>query len=284
MRKDRFQFTKTCAIVATFLIFLAPLSTFAADFKTFDSAEYGFSMKYPATWIKIDKPQGNYYVVFQDPDLTDNFRAKIHVAAHQPVNDQLSVFLQELRNGITDLQKGTGTAKEKQEVRILDEGEFKCGVPGAYYFFIQAYENSPKTWMDIVIVFYKLDQTLIRVSCLAPSKSMEKFHELFNEVLTSVHFNTPAPASNNNVQPNGAPGAPVQAKPSAPSSVEASPQSVAPAPTQQQQQPAQPPPSSVRHDSGPVPAPGPAPAGPPQRPGPRGPARESDRPATGIVN
>ncbi|MGO8820506.1 MAG: hypothetical protein ACLQO6_04680 [Desulfomonilaceae bacterium] len=281
MRKDRFRLTKTFAIVATFLIFLVPVSTFAADFKTFDSDEYGFSMKYPATWIKIDKPQGNYYVVFQDPDLTDNFRAKIHVAAHKPVNDPLNVFLQELRNGITDLQKGTGTAKEKQEVRILDEGEFKCGVPGAYYFFIQAYENSPKTWMDIVIVFYKLEQTLIRVSCLAPSKSMEKFHELFNEVLTSVHFNTAAPASNQNVQQNGTPGAPVQATPSAPAPVEASPQSAAPAP--QQQQPAQPP-SSVRQDSTPVAPPGPPPAGPAQRPGPRGPARDSDRPATGIVN
>ncbi len=272
MTKNRFQLTKTFAIAAIFLICLVPASIFAADFKTFTSDEYGFSMKYPATWIKIDKPQGNYYVVFQDPDLTDNFRAKIHVAAHKPVNDPLKVFLQELRNGITDLQKGTGTAKEKQEVRILDEGEFKCGVTGAYYFFIQAYENSPKTWMDIVIVFYKLDQTLIRVSCLAPSKSMEKFHELFNEVLTSVHFTAQTPAANQNDQPNAAPGAPVQASP---------PTSVTPAP--QQLQPAELP-SSVGQNSTSVPPPGPAPAGPAQRPGPRGPARDSDRPATGIVN
>ncbi len=121
--------------IVTLLIFMVPLSTFAADFKTFSSDEYGFTIKYPATWVKIDKPQGNYYVVFQDPDLTDNFRAKIHIAAHKPVKDPLNVFLQELRNGITDLQKGTGTSKEKQEVRILDEGEFKCEVPGAYLFF-----------------------------------------------------------------------------------------------------------------------------------------------------
>ncbi len=278
MSKDRFQFTKICALVATLLVFMVPVSTFAADFKTFSSDEYGFSMKYPATWIKIDKPQGNYYVVFQDPDLTDNFRAKIHIAAHKPVNDPLNVFLQELRNGITDLQKGTGTAKEKQEVRILDEGEFKSEVPGAYYFFIQAYEDNPKTWMDIVIVFYKFDQTLIRVSCLAPSKSMEKFHELFNEVLTSVRFNPTAPVSNQNVQQNLPPGAPpTQTQPSAPSP--ASPQSVAPSP---QQQPAPPP---VIQNSSPAPLPGPAPTGPAQRPGPRGPARESDRPpATGLVN
>jgi len=277
MRKDRFQFTKICALAAMLLIFMVPLSAFAADFKTFSSDEYGFSIKYPATWIKIDKPQGNYYVVFQDPDLTDNFRAKIHIAAHKPVNDPINVFLQELRNGITDLQKGTGTAKEKQEVRILDEGEFKCEVPGAYYFFIQAYENNPKTWMDIVIVFYKFDQTLIRVSSLAPSKSMEKFHELFNEVLTSVHFNPTAPVSSQNVQQNLAPGAaPTQTQPSAPAP--ASPQPVAPSP---QQQPAPPP---VIQNSSPAPLPGPAPAGPAQRPGPRGPARESDRPATGLVN
>ena len=141
MWKDRLQLQKVSLFVAALLIFTVPGLTFGADFKTFTSDEYGFSMKFPPTWIKIDKPQGNYYVVFQDPDLTENFRAKIHVAAHKPVKDQLNVFLQELRNGITDLQKGTGTAKEKQEVRILDEGEFKSEVPGAYYFFIQAFEN-----------------------------------------------------------------------------------------------------------------------------------------------
>ncbi len=277
MRKRCFRLSKLCAIVAAVLIFLIPVSAFAADFKTFSSDEYGFSMKYPATWIKIDKPQGNYYVVFQDPNLTDNFRAKIHVAAHKPVNDPLNVFLQELRNGISDLQKGTGSAKEKQDVRILDEGEFKCEVPDAYYFFIQAYENTPKTWMDIIIVFYKVDQTLVRISCLAPSKSMEKFHELFNEVLTSVHFNTAAPASNQGATQSVAPqtGSPApQVHPTAPAPVSTAPQSVAPTPQQQGVQ--QPP--TVRPNTAP------APAAPAQRPGPRGPARESDRPATGIVN
>ncbi|MGC8602780.1 MAG: hypothetical protein ACP5VS_03725 [Desulfomonilaceae bacterium] len=275
MRKNCFALAKICAIVASFLFSLVPVSTFAADFKTFNSDEYGFSLKYPATWIKIDKPQGNYYVVFQDPDLTDNFRAKIHVAAHKPVNDPLNVFLQELRNGITDLQKGSGTAKEKQEVRILDEGDFKCEVPGAYYFFIQAYENNPKTWMDIVIVFYKVDQTLVRVSCLAPSKSMEKFHQLFNDVLTSVHFTTATPAAaNQNIQQNVAPPSqPSQAQPSSPAPVSAPPQSVTPS-VQQQPSAA---PSVIQNMA-------PTPSAPAQRPGPRGPARESDRPATGIVN
>jgi hypothetical protein len=278
MRKDCFTLNKICALVTALLILLVPVSSFAADFKTFSSDEYGFSMKYPPTWIKIDKPQGNYYVVFQDPDLTDNFRAKIHIAAHKPVKDPLNVFLQELRNGITDLQKGTGTAKEKQEVRILDEGEFKCEVPGAYYFFIQAYENNPKTWMDIVIVFYKNDQTLIRVSCLAPSKSMEKFHQAFNEVLLSVRFTPTPPVADQNVQQNLAPGSVAPAQPSVPTP--AAPQSVTP----RAQQPQQSPQSVFRPDS-PGPAPlGPTPSGPAQRPGPRGPSRESDRPATGIVN
>ncbi|MGC8658752.1 MAG: hypothetical protein ACP5U1_06730 [Desulfomonilaceae bacterium] len=277
MRKKCFQFSKSCAVLAAILVFLIPLSAFAADFKTFTSDEYGFSMKYPATWIKIDKPQGNYYVVFQDPNLTDNFRAKIHVAAHKPVNDPINVFLQELRNGISDLQKGAGTAKEKQEVRILDEGEFKCEVPGAYYFFIQAYENTPKTWMDIVIVFYKVDQTLVRVSCLAPSKSMEKFHELFNEVLTSVHFTATPAASNNSGTQSVAPPSGAQApqvQPTAPAPASNAPHSAAPTP---QSQAGQTPPSVGQNSA-------PTPATPIQRPGPRGPARESDRPATGIVN
>lgn len=266
MRNERLQLQKVSFFVAALFVFMTPLMVFGMDFKTFTSDEYGFSMKYPATWVKMDKPQGNYYVVFQDPDLTDNFRAKIHVAAHKPVKDQLNVFLQELRNGITDLQKGTGTAKEKQEVRILDEGEFKSEVPGAYYFFIQAYENTPKIWMDIVIVFFKFDQTLVRVSCLAPSKGMEKFHQLFNEVLVSVRFNQTAPVAEQPGNQNLTTGSSGQESPGPPS--------VAPRfqPNQQGQ------PSAIRQDT---PA---APAAPTQRPGPRGPARDSDRPATGIVN
>lgn len=278
MSKDFFKLCRLLVPIVTLLIFLVPLSTFAADFKTFSSDEYGFTIKYPATWVKIDKPQGNYYVVFQDPDLTDNFRAKIHIAAHKPVKDPLNVFLQELRNGITDLQKGTGTSKEKQEVRILDEGEFKCEVPGAYYFFIQAYENTPKIWMDIVIVFYKMDQTLVRVSCLAPSKSMEKFHQLFNEALLSMRFNQTPPVSKENGQQNQISGSTGQIQPSAPVASPTGPATTAP---QQQPQSSQP---SILRQQPPVVQPSAPPAGPPQRPGPRGPARETDRPATGIVN
>ncbi len=279
MSRDFVKLSRLLVPIVTLLIFLVPLSTFAADFKTFSSDEYGFTVKYPATWVKIDKPQGNYYVVFQDPDLTDNFRAKIHIAAHKPVKDPLNVFLQELRNGITDLQKGTGTSKEKQEVRILDEGEFKCEVPGAYYFFIQAYENTPKIWMDIVIVFYKMDQTLVRVSCLAPSKSMEKFHQLFNEVLLSMRFNQTPPVPNQNIQQNQTPGSAGQIQPGAPGTIPTGPPTTAP----QQQQPQSSQPSILRQES-PVMQPSAPPAGPAQRPGPRGPARETDRPATGIVN
>ncbi len=170
-----------------------PIVSSAEEYKTFTSEDYGFSMKYPASWVRIDKPKGNYYVVFQSPDLTDNFRDRIHVAAHEPVKDPLKVFLQELRNGIKDLQGKAGKGgQEAQQVKILDEGEFKCDVPGAYYFFIQALEDKLKMWMDIVIVFYKHDQTLLRVSCLAPSTTMEKMQQVFNDVLVSVAFTGPA--------------------------------------------------------------------------------------------
>ncbi|MGB9617696.1 MAG: PsbP-related protein, partial [Desulfomonilaceae bacterium] len=176
-------------VVASVGIFmLLPTIGWTQDFLVFKSDEYGFTMKYPATWVKIDKPQGNYYVVFQAPELTDNFRSRIHVAAHAPVKDSLDVFKQELKQGIADMQKNTAGSKAQQTIKILDEGDFKCDVPGAYYFFIQAYEEKLSMWMDIVIVFYKHEDTLVRISCLAPSQSMEKFHRLFNDVLTSVKF------------------------------------------------------------------------------------------------
>lgn len=173
---------------------MVPVSAISQDLNEFRSDEYGFVMKYPATWVKIDNPKGNYYKVFQAPDLTDGFRPRIHVAAHKPVKDSIEVFLDEMRKGIKDLQKGS--SEGKQAVRILDEGPFECDVPGAYYFFIQALEDKLSIWMDIVIVFYKHDNTLLRISCLAPSKSMEKFHQLFNDVLISVRFTDGgAPAS-----------------------------------------------------------------------------------------
>lgn len=252
-----------CAIMI--MAFLAiPLLVEAQELKTFTSKEFGFTMKYPASWVKIDNPKGNYYVVFQAPDMTDNFRNRIHVAAHKPVKDPLSVFLQEMRNGIKDLQKKTGNQpKEKQTVRILQEGEFKCDVPGAYFFFIQALEDKLKIWMDIVIVFYKHDQTLLRVSCLAPSKVMERYHKVFNDVLVSVKFQPEAPSA---AQPSRPSAVPPPSPGTAPQPAVEAPQrqrQMAPAP---QTRPAQPP-SAIQPER-------------PGRPAPRGPLR---RPSTGIV-
>uniref|UniRef100_A0A7C4AQF5 Uncharacterized protein n=1 Tax=Desulfomonile tiedjei TaxID=2358 RepID=A0A7C4AQF5_9BACT len=294
------------------IIMLLPTIGWTQDFLVFKSDEYGFTMKYPATWVKIDKPQGNYYVVFQAPELTDNFRSRIHVAAHAPVKDSLDVFKQELKQGIADMQKNTAGSKDQQTIKILDEGDFKCDVPGAYYFFIQAYEEKLKMWMDIVIVFYKHEDTLVRISCLAPSQSMEKFHQLFNSVLTSVKFvpvGAPAPAQTP-APPQGmtppapstqAPATPQQESPRqvAPQPQTQTPQQPAPAPQVQPQQPqppsaATPPPAAPVQPSQPRPQPAPtttqpqpqpsqpAPAGPP--PGPRGPARTPEAPPTGIVN
>lgn len=281
-------------------ILVIPAISLAEDYKVFTSEEYGFSMKYPASWVKIDNPKGNYYVVFQAPDLVDGFRNRIHVAAHKPVKDPLNVFLQELRNGISDLQKKAGT-KEKQEVRIVDEGEFRSEVPGAYYFFIQALENKLKIWMDIVIVFYKHDQTLLRISCLAPSKNMEKSHQMFNDVLVSVKFTegkpetrpsapqaVPAPAPGAPTQPPVQPGPPEAMTP-LPQPQPAPPPSVTPQPLVRPGPPSRAP-ESTTEPSGPLPGvqqeqpmrqlqPPPAP-----RSGPRAPVREPERPATGIVN
>jgi hypothetical protein len=151
----------------------------------FRSQEYGFSMEYPKGWTRIDKPKGNYYVIFEAPELTEGFRNRIHVAAHKPVKDPLDVYLQELRKGIKDLQKKDGE-KEKQAVRLVDEGEFKGGVSGAHYFLTQAFESNLKIWMDIMIVYYKDKDTLLRISCLCPSKAMPKMQSTFNYVLGSV--------------------------------------------------------------------------------------------------
>lgn len=265
-------------LVAVLLLLVVAGASWAQEYKEYYSEEYGFTMKYPATWVKIDKPKGNYYVVFQSPDLIDGFRPRVHIAAHKPVKDPISVFLQEMRNGIQDLQKKTGTAKDKQQVRILDEGEFKCEVPGAYYFFIQALEEKLKIWMDIVIVFYKSDDTLLRVSCLAPSQHMEKFHQIFNEMLVSVKFAPPeaetaAPPSSV-APPPPPPSAPPARVPQATTPTVTPRQQAAPPTAAPEQAPAvrpQPPATQM--------APPPAP-----RPGPRGPAREPERPATGIVN
>jgi hypothetical protein len=267
----------TVLMSVTILLFALPWISRAEEYKTFSSEEYGFTMKYPSTWVKIEKPKSNYYVIFQSPDLTDHFRNRIHVAAHKPVKDPLNVYLQEFRNGIADLQKQVGSAgaKEKQEVKLIDEGEFKCEVPGAYYFFIQAYESNLKIWMDIVIVYYKHEQTLLRISCLAPSSVMEKFQPLFNDVLVSVKFATEGkPAS---TQP--APAAPLPPAPG----VSGPPARLAPAPVSPQETR----PNLQRREPGAVQVPPKQPSqqpAPAPRMGPRGPVSGPERPGTGIVD
>lgn len=264
-----------------FVILLTVSAVCAEEFKTYTSDEYGFSMKYPANWVKVEP--GNYYLVFQSPDMTDGVRNRIHVAAHKPVKDPMNVFLQEMRDGITDLQKKAGNTKAAQ---ILDEGEFKSETPGAYYFFLQVYD---KTWMDVVIVFFKHEQTLLRISCLAPSKSMEKFQPMFNEVLTSVRFTEPAqpaakPAPRATPVPPAADEAPVtrtpQVKPTAPSGPPAQP--TAPgsrppaAPSDTDLEPEDEPQDEVQAPAAPTPAPKPT--------APRGPARGPERSGAGIIN
>jgi hypothetical protein len=256
------------------MCFLAvPTLVWAEEFKVFTSEQYGFSMKYPASWVKIDNPQGNYYVVFHSPDLRDNFRDRIHVSAHRPVKDSLKVYLDELRNAIKDLQGKSGkSGQPAQQVKILDEGEFKCDVPGAYYFFIEALEDKLNVMMDIVIVFYKHDQTLLRVSCLAPSARIDQIQQTFNDVLVSVEFpdsqrpsagRAPTQPADEEEQP-----APVQARP-------------APQPPTGSV-PAAPPSSTYMQREQPAPEPTTAPRPAPTRER-RGPGRAPE-PATGIVN
>jgi hypothetical protein len=281
--------------LVTILILGLPLVSLAEDYKVFKSEEYGFSMKYPSSWVKIDKPKGNYYVVFQAPDLTDNFRNRIHVAAHDPVKDPLKVFLQELRNGIKDLQqKSAKGGPDAQQVRIIDEGEFKSEVPGAYYFFIQAFENKLNIWMDIVIVFFKHDQTLLRVSCLAPSTIMEKMQPVFNDILVSLAFSEQEPSAaqpprpSSSVRPGPDPAQEEQEPVAPPAALSKPPQprlgpppSVGggPAAVQPQTPPSYGPAEQPEREIQRSPAPAPA-----ARPAPRGPARGPERPQTGIVD
>ncbi len=249
------------------VLVFSPSALFAQEFKSFTSDEFGFSMKFPGTWFKNDQPKGSYYVVFTAPDLADNVRARINVAAHKPVKDPMSAYLNDFRKGIADLQK------EKQEVKIIDEGEFKTESPGSYYFFIRTYETNLKAWLDIVIVYYKNDQTLVRVSCIAPSSQMEKFHQTFNEVLLSMRFTADSAASSRPQQPTPV----VQ-----PSVQQPAPQVQPVQPRTPQGQTQSGPPSVFRQEQE---APASLQPGAPARPsGPRGPSRDLERPATGLVN
>ncbi len=153
-------------------------------------------------------------------------------------------------------------------------------MPGAYYFFLQAFD---KVWQDVIIVFFKHDQTLLRISCLAPSQSMEKLQPIYNEVLTSVKFvdqgssqSTPHPSAveppvyqqpaPSQVKPGKSPG--TQVRPAQPP---AGPAPESESESEEEAQPEQPPVQPV------VPAPAP-------RPAPRGPLRGPEKPGTGIVN
>ncbi len=257
----RYLFRAFFLIVTIVTFFSSELM--AQDFKVFNSDEFSFSMKYPGSWFKNDQPKGSYYVVFTAPDLSDNVRPRINVAAHKPVKDPMSAYLNDFRKGIADLQK------EKQEVKIIDEGEFKSDSPGSYFFFIRTYEVNLKAWLDIVIVYYKNDQTLVRVSCIAPSSQMEKFHQNFNEVLLSMRFVAAPGSATSQPQQSGAPA-----------SVQTQSPQAQPKVLQGQAQPGVP--SGLRQDQD---TSGTSPASPQAKPtGPRGPARDIEKPATGLVN
>jgi hypothetical protein len=262
------RLSKVFFILVTILMF-APTLAIAQDFKVFNSDEFGFSMKYPGSWFKNDQPKGSYFVVFTAPDLSDNVRPRINVAAHKPVKDPMNAYLNDFRKGIADLQK------EKQEVKIIDEGDFKSESPGSYYFFIRTYELNLKAWLDIVIVYYKNDQTLVRVSCIAPSSQMEKFHQAFNEVLLSMRFSA---------DPASASARPQQPSEPAPSTLQPPSQQVQPVqPRTQQGQPQTGVPSVFRQEQE-TSTVAPQPSAPARPLGPRGPSRDLERPGTGLVN
>ena len=273
------------SVVIVGAITLFPLLATSQEYKTFTSEEFGFSMDYPASWVKIDNPKGNYYVVFQAPDLVKKFRSRIHVAAHKPVKDPLKVFLQEMRNGIKDLQKSAPAAGvSKQDVRIVDEGKFRCDVPDAHYFFIQALEEKLKLWMGIVIVFYKHDSTLLRISCLAPFEKMEQYHTIFNHVLTSVKF-LPAGAPAGPSKPSAvAPPAPGTPSPRTRPPGTSRPTSEAPVARPTAPAPARP--ATPHEQTAPAPSPAPrkpAPAATSVPRGPRGRGPQAPPKGAGIV-
>lgn len=279
------------ALVAIAILFV-PAFSGAEEYSIFNSEKFGFSMKYPSTWNKVDEPKANYYVVFMAPEMKDGFRSRINVAAHKPTTGALTEFLQEFRNAIKRLEKNQSGSK-KQQAKMLDEGAFKCDVPGAYYFFIEAYENVQKLSLGIVIVYYKHKDTLLRISCLAPSKNIEHFHKIFNDVLVSVKFTpTAAAAPAGPAPPAPAPtGAQPTEQPAPAEPPAAAPRSAAPAPSAPavQAQPTTPTqtPSPATREPQPTqvrPAPPERRPAPPPRTGPRGPARAPERPATGIVN
>jgi hypothetical protein len=194
---------------------VGPSEVDAQPYSLFHSDKYGFSMKYPANWVVLDDMEGgNYYKVFQAADPVGKVRPRINVAVHKPVKASIEVFLNEFRTAVKDLESKSGNSSGPKKVRLLDEGKFDCDVPGAYYFFIEALEEKVKQMMNVIIVFYKNEDVLLRVSCIAQNDKVEQFHNTFNDVLLSINFKpvqaqttpaSPAPIT----QPTERPTAPV---------------------------------------------------------------------------
>lgn len=287
------------AIVLMGTIVLVALPAASQELKSYTNEEFGFGMKYPGTWVKIDQPKGAYTAVFQDPNLVDNYRPKIHVAAIKGAKDRLEKYLEETRNGIKDLEKQSVPA-EQQSVQLLYEGGFKSDVPGAYFFFLKALEERPRIWVNVIIVFYKFGETLVRISCLAPESAMDQFHGVFNKVLLSLNFEPSAAAQAAPPRPTAvpppSPGAPARPGPYVQPPAETTPRpeatpvapQVRPTPAPGTIQPG--PPAAVPPEGAPPATqvrPGQPPATQEQAPAPRaparGPLRKPQPPATGIV-
>ena len=271
----------TGVIVLLLALVAMPAAVNAQQYGLFQSEEYGFSMKYPANWIRIDDPKGNYYKVFQTPEPVGKVRSRINVAAHKPVKASIEVFLNEFRTAVKDLESKSGNVGAPQKVKQLDEGKFECDVPGAHFFFIEALEEKAKVMMNVVIVFYKQKDVLLRVSCLAPSDRIQDYHQIFNDVLLSVSFKaaqpSPPPITGTSQQPTPA-TPPAMKKPPAPAPT--TPSATPPASTGPTSTPAGPTTSTVGPTSTPV-GPTTPPAGPTSTP--TGPARRPRAPGTGIV-
>ena len=205
----------------------------AQPYSLFQSDKYGFSMKYPADWIILDDMEGgNYYKVFQAAEPGGKVRPRINVAVHKPVKASIEVFLNEFRTAVKDLESKSGNSGGPKKVRMLDEGKFECEVPGAYYFFIEALEEKVNQMMNVIIVFYKHEDVLLRVSCIAQHDKVQQFHNAFNDVLLSITFKpvqaqtapaSPAPITQTPAPPKQPAPGPAAVTPEAPSSTPAAP-------------------------------------------------------------
>ena len=104
----------TAVMAATIVLVALPAAS--QEMKNYYNEEFGFAMRYPATWVKVDQPKGSYTAVFQDPGMP---ACKIHVAAIGGAKDRLEKYIEETRNGIKDLEKQSVPA-EQQAVQMID--------------------------------------------------------------------------------------------------------------------------------------------------------------------